>query len=543
VNELNAPQPGTDPDDAMAQRSRAIRMACWRVGVGAQRLFEPQDGADGGRWLRAAVVRDRIWSLAKRWLQEPDPEPAELEPGCWALPFVEYENRRVTGVVVALTFEPGLFDSPWFASVCRKAGADPARARDDLACYTGPGRADLPLLTAALGQSAQDHAQTLRDAEAIDQFSEQLLDTYEETNLLFRLARMMNSLDDPQDLIPTCCHQILPVLRFKWIAVRFWERDRKIKGLTGRLVVAGELPCDEDTFDRVLVDQFADKTRGDWTRLLEPASGGIAELVGSEVVVDQVTHDGEVVGVLLAGNKAGSCPMQSDVASGEMMFLEAVSNLMGVFHENIARFDEQKQLFMGTLHALTASIDAKDEYTRGHSERVAYMGARLAEAMGMDAKAVERIHTTGLVHDVGKIGVPEAVLCKAGKLTAEEFDQIKRHPRIGYDILKGIPTIDPILPGVLHHHERWDGKGYPEGLKGEDIPQVGRILALADTFDAMSSTRSYRPAMPRETVLKEIRNCAGTQFDPGLAPLFVELDFSGYDRLVAIHGAAARSAA
>ncbi len=518
-------------------------MACWRIEAGAQDLIVPQDPGDGGRWLRTAAVRDKVWALGVRWLEDKDPKPVELEPGCWALPAVEIENRRVTGVVIGITFEPGVFEGQWFASTCKKAGGDPTQAQNDLACYTCVGRADPTTLAAALVQSVQDHAQVSRDAETIDQFSEQLLSTYEETSLLFRLARMMNSLDDPGDLIPTFCNQLLPVMQFKWIAVRFWEHHRKIKGLTGRLVVAGELPCDTDTFNHAVVDQFSDKIREDWTRLLEPSSPGVAGLVGSEVLVEQVTHDGEVVGVLLAGNKAGSCPMESDVTSGEMMFLEAAANLLGVFHENIARFDEQKQLFMGTLQALTASIDAKDPYTRGHSERVAYLGAMLAETMGMDAKEVERIHTTGLVHDVGKIGVPEAVLCKAGKLTDEEFGQIKRHPVIGYNILKGIPTIDPILPGVLHHHERWDGRGYPAGLAAEIIPQIGRILALADTFDAMSSTRSYRPAMPRETVLEEIENCAGTQFDPAMVPLFVKLDFTGYDQLVAKHGAAARAAA
>ncbi len=536
-------QPDAGRHSDLAKRCRSLRLACWHIQAGSEHLIEPQDPGDGGRWLRSAAVRDRVWALGVRWLVEEDPQPVELEPGCWALPAVGFENRRVTGVVIGVTFEPGVFEGPWFGSGCQKAGVDPAVARTDLDRYTVKGPADSTLLTAALRQSVQDQAQICRDAETIDQFSEQLLDTYEEMNLLFRIARMMNSLDDPEDMIPTFCNQILPVLAFQWIVVRFWEHRCKIPGLTGRLVVAGELPCDTDTFNRVVVDQFEDKTRDDWTRLLEPSSQGIAAMVGSEVVVEQVTHDDEVVGVLLAGNKAGACPMESDVTSGEMMFLEAAANLLGVFHENIARFDEQKQLFMGTLQALTASIDAKDEYTRGHSERVAYMGARLAEAMGMDAKEVELVHTIGLVHDVGKIGVPEAVLCKAGKLTDEEFDQIKRHPVIGYNILKGIPTIDPILPGVLHHHERWDGRGYPHGLKGESIPQIGRLLALADTFDAMSSTRSYRPAMPRETVLEEIKNCSGTQFDPALAPLFIELDFSGYDRLVAKHGAAARSAA
>jgi len=543
VSQSNAPQPDADRFEGLSKRCRALRMVYWRVGAETQGLIEPQDPGDGGRWLRASVVRERVWTLGERWLSEENPKPIELAPGCWALPVLEFENRRVTGVVIGMTLEPRVFEDPWFASVCKKAGSDPAQARNDLACYTGSGEVDVPLLRAALHQAVQDDAQTCRDAETIDQFSEQLLSTYEETNLLFRLARMMNSLDDPGDLIPLCCNQMLPVMRFKWIAVRFWDHRRQIKGLTGRLVVAGELPCEADVFDRIVVEQFADKTCGDWTRLLDPSAGGVSGLVGSEVVVDQVTHDGEVVGVLLVGNKRGSCPMESDVVSGELMFLEAASNLLGVFHENLARFDEQKQLFMGTLKALTASIDAKDEYTRGHSERVAYLGAMLAEAMGMDTKMVERVHTTGLVHDVGKIGVPEAVLRKTGRLNQEEYEQIKRHPVIGHNILKGIPTIDPILPGVLHHHERWDGRGYPHGLKGEDIPQVGRILALADTFDAMSSTRSYRPAMPRETVLEEIKNCAGTQFDPELAPLFVKLNFNEYDQMVREHKAISSFAA
>ncbi len=543
MNQANPQQPDADRHDAITARCKALRMACWHIHAGSQDLSVPQDGGDGGRWLRAAMVRERVWSLGVSWLEDDNPQPVQIESGCWVFPTVEIESRRVVGIVIALRFESSVFEGSWFKSVCHKVGVDPAKAQDDLTCYTGIGKADTQMLTTTLSQSVQDHAQISRDAGAIDEFSEQLLDTYEETNLLFRIARMMNSLEDPSDLIPTFCHQLLPVLPFRWIAVRFWASKRNIKGLTDRLVVAGELPCETDAFDRVVVDQLGDHTQADWTRLLEPSSDGIAGLVGSEVIVQQITHDGEVVGVLLAGNKAGSCPMESDVTSGEMMFLEAASNLLGVFHENIARFDEQKQLFMGTLKALTAAIDAKDQYTRGHSERVAYMGAMLAQAMGMDAKEIERVHTTGLVHDVGKIGVPEAVLCKTGKLTDEEFGLIKLHPVTGYNILKGIPTIDAILPGVLYHHERWDGRGYPEGLKEKDIPQIGRILALADTFDAMSSTRSYRPAMPRETVLEEIRNCAGTQFDPALAPLFVKLNFSGYDRLVAKHGAAARAAA
>ena len=131
--------------------------------------------------------------------------------------------------------------------------------------------------------------------------------------------------------------------------------------------------------------------------------------------------------------------------------------------------------------------------------------------------------------------VPEAVLCKTGRLNDEEFDQIKKHPRIGYNILKGIPNIDDVLDGVLYHHERWDGRGYPENKAGEAIPLYGRILAVADTFDAMSSTRSYRQAMDRQEVLDEIAKCSGTQFDPALTEPFIAMDFTEYDKMVARH--------
>ncbi len=139
------------------------------------------------------------------------------------------------------------------------------------------------------------------------------------------------------------------------------------------------------------------------------------------------------------------------------------------------------------------------------------------------------------MHDIGKIGVPEAVLTKPGKLTEAEFDWIRKHPEIGYRILRDIPRVRDILPGVLYHHERFDGQGYPEGIAGDDIPLVARLISLADAFDAMSSTRTYRPTLSRPEVLQEILDCAGTQFDPELAPVFVKLDFSEFDRMFAEH--------
>jgi HD-GYP domain-containing protein (c-di-GMP phosphodiesterase class II) len=159
----------------------------------------------------------------------------------------------------------------------------------------------------------------------------------------------------------------------------------------------------------------------------------------------------------------------------------------------------------------------------------------MAAALGLDKATIEQYRIAGLVHDVGKIGVPEAVLAKPGRLTDEEFAQIKLHPGIGFNILKDIPALSGVQPGVLWHHERWDGKGYPDRIAGENIPLIARVLALADTFDAMSSNRAYRPAIPRPKVLDEIIKCGGTQFDPQLAPQFVKLDFADFDNALESH--------
>src|SRR5437764_14234975 len=141
----------------------------------------------------------------------------------------------------------------------------------------------------------------------------------------------------------------------------------------------------------------------------------------------------------------------------------------------------------------------------------------------------------GLLHDVGKIGVPEAVLQKTGRLTPEEFDEIKKHPEIGARILRDVKQLEDILPGVLHHHERYDGRGYPSGLAGENIPRMGRIICLADCFDAMTSSRTYRKALPLEVALTEIRRCSGTQFDPVLSEAFLRTGAEGFRDLLRNH--------
>jgi diguanylate cyclase (GGDEF)-like protein len=178
---------------------------------------------------------------------------------------------------------------------------------------------------------------------------------------------------------------------------------------------------------------------------------------------------------------------------------------------------------LATIQALAAAVDAKDPYTQGHSRRVADLALRMAKRCKLPAEVADLILTTGTLHDVGKIGVPDSVLQKAGRLDSDERRLMETHPVLGEVIVGKVPQLAQTLPGIRSHHERWDGAGYPDGLAGEQIPLVARVLALADTFDAMTSNRTYRQGLAHEIALGEIERCAGTQFDPDLAPIFVAL--------------------
>lgn len=187
----------------------------------------------------------------------------------------------------------------------------------------------------------------------------------------------------------------------------------------------------------------------------------------------------------------------------------------------------QKLLLSQTTMALAEAIDAKDKHTNGHSRRVAELSAKIAEKAGKDKEYCEEIYMIGLLHDVGKIGIPNTIINKNGKLTDEEYEIIKTHPVKGKEILSKI-SISPNLPiGANYHHERYDGKGYPEGLKGQEIPELARIIAVADTYDAMASRRSYRNSLPMEKIRNELIKGMGTQFDSRFASIMVDMIDSG----------------
>ena len=183
---------------------------------------------------------------------------------------------------------------------------------------------------------------------------------------------------------------------------------------------------------------------------------------------------------------------------------------------------------LSAIYALVSTVEAKDPYTYGHSRKVNTYAVALAEKIGLSPEEVSRVSTAALLHDIGKIGIPDKILNKKGKLNRADWEAIKTHPKLGATIVGNIPNLVPCVSSILHHHERWDGDGYPKGLKGEEISIEARILAIADSFEAMSSARPYRPALCSEKVLEELRNGAGSQFDPELVKVFIGLIEAGF---------------
>ena len=524
----------------LSQRCRTIGVPLWRFNsTGA--LTAPPELPDAlSKWLATEVVRVRLETAARLALRNRRPDAIELFKGAHFLPLEEREGAVRFGLSAAVIFTDEILEAEEFVEGCETAQFSVLEVTRDLAPLIRRGTAQLEQATSTVRWMFDDLLRVARDSSALDQFGEKLSQAYEETALLFRLSRLLGCVSDPVGLVRTFCQQVQEIMPFAWLGVRFDPSHTELRGLANEMILAGVTPCGVEPIDKAAIDLIRSWGEDDWTRVLRPGESVLADAARSEVLAEPITFDGRVIGGLFAGNKRGP---DAEVSSEETQFIDAAASFLGIFHENSARFSEQRAMFLGVLKAMTASIDAKDAYTCGHSERVGLLASRLATAAGIGAEEAERYRIAGLVHDVGKIGIPEALLCKVGKLTTEEFDQIKRHPEIGHQILRDIPLMQDILPGVLYHHERYDGRGYPHGLAGENIPLIARVLALADTFDAMSSTRSYRPAAPRERVIAEIKRCAGAQFDPALAELFVKMDFEEFDQALGKYQSAALTVA
>ncbi|HLG29610.1 MAG TPA: HD-GYP domain-containing protein [Candidatus Brocadiales bacterium] len=196
---------------------------------------------------------------------------------------------------------------------------------------------------------------------------------------------------------------------------------------------------------------------------------------------------------------------------------------MGVALEHARLFSDLQELLLNTVKTLVSTIDAKSPWTKGHSERVTELALIIGKEMGLSQKELDELRFAGLLHDIGKIGTAEYIIDKPGKLTDEEFAIVKEHSLKGAEIIKPIKQFENVIQGVLQHHERLDGMGYPHGLRNGGIHHFGKILALADAYDAMTSGRPYRKALSKEKTIAELKMCAGTQFDPVVVEAFLKV--------------------
>lgn len=521
----------TDAHARFRERLTDLGILTWRLNADGKVLYSPKLAGAQAAWVCSGEMIERIESATGEITEPGAPARVTILPGCELILTPLKHRRRVVEWTAAMLLMPGLFESEEFDRSCARGRIDPAAARRSLRPLATFTQHEAERLADLLPMMADDLGATLANETTLSGFADTLTEAYEHIELTHGLAGAVRDVARPEQFFQEAVQSLARTLPFAWVAIHVVDAPWLEEDNARFALHAGATPPEAAVID-TLLDQATHQHPNESSAIL--SGGPIDTLIGpdEQVVVYPIRRDGEVRGALVAGSKGGHDPQ---VSTYDTRLIDAVGAFASSYYAIVCLVREQQATFMGSMRAISAALDAKDRYTRGHSERVAHLAATLAKRIGLPEAQVERIHIAGLMHDVGKIGVPEAVLCKPGRLTDEEFDAIKRHPRIGHDILAGIPQLGDILPGVLWHHERWDGRGYPDKIAGEEIPLMARLLAIADTFDAMSSDRSYRPKMPREKVLDEIRGCSGSQFDPDLVGPFLEIDFAPFDRMVADH--------
>ena len=272
------------------------------------------------------------------------------------------------------------------------------------------------------------------------------------------------------------------------------------------------------------------------------------EMHGDQAVAEIRKFDTSLYILLLTGHKDMAPPLETlkqlDIQGyceksdnlDQLMLLVASAlksvdqmNLIADINDKLKdKNEELEKAYLDTVGIVRYTVEAKDTYTRGHSDRVSEYSFLIGKKLGLDDATLHTLKIGGLFHDIGKIGIPDAILTKDSKLNDDEYSQIKEHPVIGAHILGDAEVFKDIIPIVKHHHERYDGHGYPSQLSGEDIPYMARIAAVADSFDAMTSRRTYRDCLPLDTVIAEIEKCSGTQFDPKITDAFLDILKNNY---------------
>ena len=346
-------------------------------------------------------------------------------------------------------------------------------------------------------------------SELVD-VAEQIEQTYEEITLLHSLTGNLELTRSPDEVAELCLSRVRELTKAAGAAI--WIEDHLGEF---RFLTDGDLPFDE----RGLARLFTRCDRRDWSKPFvknrlagTPLEREIPDL--RNFVLCSIGDPGQQFGWLV------HCNAPRDFGSVQASLLQSIARILGTHLRNRELFQQNEDLNLSFVRSMVSTIDAKDAYTRGHSERVALVARILAEELGLPVNEADDIHLSGLLHDIGKVGVDDRILRKESRLDDDEFEKIKQHPEIGCRILAGLANLQHVLPGVRHHHESFDGHGYPDQLQGEAIPLMARVLAVADSYDAMGSNRPYRAGMPLERIEEIFRLNTGPQWDPRVIDVY-----------------------
>jgi HD-GYP domain-containing protein (c-di-GMP phosphodiesterase class II) len=372
---------------------------------------------------------------------------------------------------------------------------------------------------ATLQQSAAHLKRQMAD------ISSHLLMTFEEITLLHRLTEHLSISKSVTDICELSVNWLGDVIPAKAVAIWFESFDDvdgrslgQIADGRGKLVTHGNCPISADEFPKFM-ERLGPRVATEPVVLNRGATSNPTWFYPEvrEIISVPIREGNRHFGWMLAVNHTGAGDItnsEGEFGTVEACLMASVATILGIHCGNIALYHEQSEFFSSVVKALTSAIDAKDPYTCGHSDRVARLSVCLAKQLGCDKEDLNTIYLSGLLHDIGKIGIDDQVLRKPGALTPAEFEHIKTHPDLGCRILDGVKQLDKVMPVVRHHHESWNGGGYPAGLKGEDTPILARIVAVADSIDAMSSDRPYRKGMSDEKLDSILRDGSGKQWDP-----------------------------
>ena len=376
---------------------------------------------------------------------------------------------------------------------------------------------------------------TKAQQQQISDITGELISTFDELNMLHRLTERISLRKSTRELCDQAVRWLSETVPAQCIVSRWENTDtqKEIASLSSQLkenhnklsFVHGQLPMPETDLDAFFeglgpeARQRSMTLNRDQTECADWNQGSVSEVATAPIIVNEKFLGW--IGALNYRHSRGARSANFGVA--ESSLLTSVAAILGVHAGNRNLYQLQTDLFRGSIGAMVEAIDAKDPYTRGHSDRVARLAVRLAQQLGLEEESLDTIYLGGLLHDIGKIGIDDQILRKPGKLTDEEFEHIKTHPQRGMEILMGVPQLSHLLPIVLHHHESWDGSGYPHGLLGEETPLLARIVAVADAADAMGSDRVYRSGMPIEKVEAILQEGAGKQWDPNVVEAYMQV--------------------